>query len=94
MLQSDLMGFKVRSRFKQNAEEERASIFHAAKELSNAQKSITCLKVGGVTVDNQNKIKMEILSYTSVHFSMPIMIQTSIIQDPLLSLMILTWTTF
>ena len=35
MLNEDLMGFTVRSRFKQNAEEEKSSLFHAARELKN-----------------------------------------------------------
>ena len=35
MLHEDLMGFKVRSKHKQDLEMERASLFHSARELKN-----------------------------------------------------------
>ena len=39
MLKEDSMGFKVRSRFKQNLENESASLFHANREAKNAAKN-------------------------------------------------------
>ena len=37
MLDMDAMGFIIRSRFQQNAEEERASVYHSAKELRSSK---------------------------------------------------------
>ena len=45
MLQEDSMGYKVRSRFNQNAEDEKASLYHAAKELSNQKNNVSSLKL-------------------------------------------------
>ena len=44
MLRADAMGFVVRSRFKQNAEEEKASLYHAAKEVKNSSHTSTVSK--------------------------------------------------
>ena len=63
MLKADALGFVVRSRFKQNAEEEKASIFHTAKDLSNAKKKVTQLRVNGVIESDHSKIEAEVLQY-------------------------------
>ena len=63
MLRSDAMGFVVRSRFKQNAEEERASLYHAAKENKNSSNSITSLKIGGQVVKDENQIVEEVINF-------------------------------
>ena len=47
MLRSDAMGFIVRSRYKQNAEEEKASLYHAAREAKNCSDNMSSLKIGG-----------------------------------------------
>ena len=49
----DSMGFVIRSRYKQNAEEEKASIFHAAREVKNDQNNINSLKINGNTVKDR-----------------------------------------
>ena len=63
MLKMDAIGFVIRSRFKQNAEEEKASIFHAAKEISNAKKSVSCLRINGVVEYDAVSIDEEVLRY-------------------------------
>ena len=56
MLKEDLMGFVVRSRFKQNAEDEKSSLFHAALELKNNKSNIVSLKINGQINDSTNEI--------------------------------------
>ena len=63
MLKADAIGFVVRSRFKQNAEEEKASIFHAAKELSNAKKTVSQLRINGIIESDHSKIEAEVSSH-------------------------------
>ena len=53
----DSYGFLVRSRYKQNAEEERASLFHAAKEISNDKNNINALKINDEIVRDPELIK-------------------------------------
>ena len=48
LLKEDAMGFVVRSRFGQNAEEERASLFHAGRELKNNKNNLFTIKRQGV----------------------------------------------
>ena len=40
----DSMGVVIRSRYQQNSEEERGSIFHAAREAKNNRNNVTSLK--------------------------------------------------
>ena len=68
LLKSYAMGFLVRSRFKQNCEEEKASIFHAAREMSNGKSSISALKIGGNLVYDQKMSKK--FCIFSMHFLM------------------------
>ena len=63
MLKADAMGFVVRSRFKQNAEEEKASLYHASKENRNKSNNITSLKIGGQVVTNESQIEEKVLSF-------------------------------
>ena len=69
MLRSDAMGFVVRSRFKQNAEEEKASLYHAAKENRNSSNSITSLKIAGQVVKNSNQIEEEVIHFYGALFN-------------------------
>jgi len=62
MLRADAMGFVVRSRFKQNAEEEKASLYHAAKERSISS-NISSLKIGGQTVTRKEPIEDEVINF-------------------------------
>ena len=63
MIQSDLMGFVVRSRFQQNAESERASLFHACKEVKNDANNITALKIGNDIVTDAAQIESEVMRF-------------------------------
>ena len=63
MLRSDAMGFVVRSRFKQNAEEEKASLYHAAKETKNSSNNITSLKIGGQVVKDEGVIEEKVINF-------------------------------
>ena len=63
MLRSDAMGFVVRSRFKQNAEEEKASLYHAAKEVRNSSHNINRLKIGGLIVKDPRVVEDEVVTF-------------------------------
>ena len=57
MLQEDAFGYVVRCRFRNNASEEVASLFHANKEVKNANKNkIKSLKINGIVTDDPKKI--------------------------------------
>ena len=63
MLRADAMGFVVRSRFKQNAEEEKASLYHAAKEVKNSSHNISSLKIGGRIVKDKSIIEDKVVNF-------------------------------
>ena len=63
MIKSDAMGFVVRSRFNQNAEGERASLYHAAREAKNGKNRVSSLKVAGNVVKEKNIIEKIVLDY-------------------------------
>ena len=69
MLREDVMGFVVRSRFGQNVEEERASLFHASREFKNGKNSITKLKVNGQVIENPSIIDTEVTSFFRALFN-------------------------
>ena len=69
MLNIDLMGFIVRSRYKQNAEKERASLFHACKERKNGVNNINALKVDDHVVRDPMQIESKILNYFHALFN-------------------------
>ena len=57
MLQEDAFGYVVRCRFRNNASEEVASLFHAYKEVKNANKNkMKSLKINGIVTDDPKKI--------------------------------------
>ena len=63
MLKEDSMGFVVRSRFQQNAEEERASLFHAGREIKNRNNGISSLKIQGRVVSDSLAIEQEVVHF-------------------------------
>ena len=69
MLRSDLRGFVIRSRFKENAEMEKASLFHACKEMKNGSCNISALKVNNNIVHDQDEIEDEIMGFFSALFN-------------------------
>ena len=69
MLHEDLMGFTVRSRFKQNAEEEKSSLFHAARELKNKRCNIEKLKINGNVTEDNAEIENEVLRFYGALFN-------------------------
>ena len=69
MLRSDAMGFVVRSRFKQNAEEEKASLYHAAKEVRNSSHNINSLKIGGRIVKEPRVVEDEVVNFFGALFN-------------------------
>ena len=70
MLLVDAMGFVVRSRFHQNAEEERASLlFHAGREMNNGKKRILDLKSGGQVLLDQASIEIEVTGFFGALFN-------------------------
>ena len=57
LLKEDAMGFVVRSRFGQNAEEERVSLFHAGRELKNNKNNLFTLKKNGTQLTDESAIQ-------------------------------------
>ena len=68
MFKEDTMGFLVRSRFKQNAEEERASLFHAARELKS-NNHVDTLRIGGLVCKNYSEIEEEVVGFFGALFN-------------------------
>ena len=69
MIKADAMGIVIRSRHKQNAEEERASLYHAAKEAKNSKNNISSLKIGGRVIKDKLLIEKEVLEYFGALFN-------------------------
>ena len=64
------MGFSVRSRFKENAETEKASLFHLNRENKNFLKNNHGeLKINGQVVDNREEVENEVLTYYGALFN-------------------------
>ena len=63
LLKADALGVVVRSRFQQNSENERASLFHAAREYKNNRNNISSLKIGGKIVKDEKIIETEVLNF-------------------------------
>ena len=64
LLSEGASGHKIRSRFKDNATDESASLFHANQELKIGQKNnIEKLKIDNMVTDDQHKIEKEILRF-------------------------------
>ena len=69
MLKADAMGVVIRSRFNQNSEDEKASLFHAAREAKNDKNNVKCLKIDGQNVRDQKKIEEKVLSFFGALFN-------------------------
>ena len=69
MAMEDAMGFLVRSRYKQNAEEENASMFHAAREIKNDKNNINELKINGIKVDDHGILEQTVKNYFGALFN-------------------------
>jgi hypothetical protein len=69
MFRKDEGGVMIRSRFKQNQEEERGSLFHAARELKNSKNNLNSLKIGGMIEKDKAKIEEEVLNYFGALFN-------------------------
>ena len=64
------MGFVVRSRYKENIESEKASLFHLNKENKNFEKnSLESLKINGQVESDKSKIEAEVLKYFGALFN-------------------------
>ena len=69
MIMEDAMGIVVRSRFKQNVQFEKASLFHTGRELKNAKCSLEKLKIGGADTMDQNLIEDEVVNFFTALFN-------------------------
>ena len=69
LLKEDSMGFVVRSRFGQNAEEERASLFHAGREIKNTRNNIQKLKREDIVLSDPHVIEEEVIKYFEALFN-------------------------
>ena len=65
----DIMGFVIRSRHNQNSEEEKASLFHAAREVKNSKNNIEALKVDGAVVKDNSLIEKTVTSFFGALFN-------------------------
>ena len=64
MMFRDNMGFMVRSRFKENQEVERSSLYHMNREKKNAQGgNLEKLVIDGKIESNKDKIEVEVTSF-------------------------------
>ena len=70
ILLEDASGYVIRSRFKNSASNEVASLYHANKELKNSKKnSLNKLKINGVVVDDANVIETEVKQFFNSLFN-------------------------
>ena len=64
MINLDNMGFKIRSRYKENLELEKASLFHINREKKNAQSgNLDKLFIDGKVVTDRDKIEAKVTSF-------------------------------
>ena len=69
MIKADALGVIIRSRFKQNSEDEKASLYHAAREVKNDKNNVNALKIGGRVVRDKVKIEEEVLKFFGALFN-------------------------
>ena len=69
MMKEDALGVVIRSRFKQNSENEKASLYHAAREAKNDRNNVNGLKVGGRVVKDKKIIEEEVIKYFGALFN-------------------------
>ena len=64
MLREDHMGFVIRSRFQENIEAEKASIYHMNREKKNAKAgNLEQLMIGGVMVEDKQRIENHVTRF-------------------------------
>ena len=70
MLEKESMGFVIRSRFQENLESEKSSLFHLNRENKNFHKSsMKSLKINNQVTSDKTKIEEEILKYFGALFN-------------------------
>ena len=70
MLEKESMGFIVRSRYKENIESEKASLFFLNRENKNFKKNtLQSLKINGQVTSDKTKIETEVLKYFGALFN-------------------------
>ena len=70
MLLQDASGYVIRSRFKNHASNEAASLYHANKEFKNNQKnSLKKLKINGAVVEDATVIEAEVTKFFHALFN-------------------------
>ena len=70
MLEKESMGFVVRSRFQENLESEKSSLFHMNRENKNFKKSsLQSLKINNQVSNDKTKIEEEVLKYFGALFN-------------------------
>ena len=69
MLLADAMGVVIRSRFQQNSEREKASLYHAAREAKNDKNNLSKLKIDGVIVSDKKKIEEKVVHFFTALFN-------------------------
>ena len=69
MLKADTLGVVIRSRFKQNSEDEKASLYHAAREVKNNKNNVNALKVDGIVIRDKVKIEETVLKFFGALFN-------------------------
>ena len=69
MLKEDALGVIIRSRFKQNSEDEKASLYHAAREAKNDRNNVTSLRVDGKVIKDQQKIEEVVINFFGALFN-------------------------
>ena len=63
------MGLVIRSKCQQNAEEEKASIYHAARKARNERNNISALKIDGSIVKDRVQIENTVISFFHALFN-------------------------
>ena len=69
MLQADAQGVVVRSRFQTNSDEEKASLFHAARELKNSKNNLSSLRIDDKIVKDDGIIEERVVGFFGALFN-------------------------
>ena len=70
LLEKESMGFVIRSRYRENLQSEKSSLFYLNRENKNFNKSsLKSLKINGQATSDKNKIEEEVLKYFGALFN-------------------------
>ena len=69
MLKEDAMRVAVRSRLKNNAKDENASLYHAAREIRNKKHDLSSLKINWKVETDSSLIEKQVLSFFNALFN-------------------------